>query len=189
VSSVSAYAGSAGSNFFSAGSTAWSSVSNYTGAPNGAFALSGMTSGVESESLDGYNFNPGLPTGATVTGIEIIVTATKTNATRAITFAGNELQIGGVTGTPTTTNSNGTALTTSTATYQFGSSTDLWGFSSGTLTAANINSATESNCVWGCWFSGGASSSQAECDSVQITIYYTAAVVIQQMLGLLGVGS
>jgi hypothetical protein len=134
-----------------------------------------MTSGVESESLDAYNFNPSLPAGAVVTGIEIIITATKTNGTRTITFAGNKLQIGGVTGTPTTTNSNGTGLTTSTATYQFGSSTDLWGFSPGTLTAANINSSVEgTGPTWGCWFSGGASSSQAQCDSVQITIYYTA---------------
>jgi cellulose 1,4-beta-cellobiosidase len=178
---VSAYAGAAGSNYYSTGgSYTWSTTSPATGAPDSSYANSAsLGSGYVTESLDLYDFNPSLPSGSTVTGIEIVITAKKSSS-RAVSFDGAVLTIGGTTGTPTTTSANGTALTTSSATYQYGSSTDLWGFSSGTLTVANINSAVEgTGPTLSVWFEGGggASASTAQVDAVQITVYYTTGSV------------
>jgi hypothetical protein len=177
MSTLSTYAGSAGSNNFAAGSTTWNNTGNATGAPDGNSAQSGgLGSGGETQSLDTYNFAPNLPDGAAVTGMQVVVTAGKQNNNRAITFTGAKLEIGGVTGTPTTTSANGTALTTSPATYSYGSSSDLWGFSSSTLSVANMNSATENTGpTFGVWFTAGAGASADEVnvDSVELTVWYT----------------
>jgi hypothetical protein len=179
VPSVSAYAGSAGSNNFTAGTVTWSNTGNATGAPDGTSSqCGGLSSGSETQSLDTYNFNPGLPAGATVTGLQIVVTASKQNSNRTITFTGGKLEIGSTTGTPTTTSANGTALTTSLTTYTYGSSTDLWGFSGGTLSVSNINSAVENTGpTFGVWFTAGAGASADEVnvDAVQLTVTYTPA--------------
>src|SRR5258707_1369931 len=102
--SVSGNAGSAGSNFFTAGSVTWSNTGNATGAPDGTSAVSGaMGSGSVSQSLDLFNWGLALPSGQVVTGIQIDVTARRPSTTRGITFDSAILQIGGVTGTPTGT--------------------------------------------------------------------------------------
>jgi hypothetical protein len=178
--SVSAYAGSGGNNFFTAsgqGVNGWSNTTNSTGAPNASYCNSvALGNGSITQSQDTWAFNPALPGGSVVTGMQIVVTALKTIATRGISFTGCILQIGGTTGTPTTTSANGSTLGTTAANYTWGSSTDLFGFSSGTLSVANINSVTKgTGPTIGVWCTGtsGSSASSAEVDAVQFTVFYT----------------
>jgi hypothetical protein len=157
----------------------WSNTSFATGAPDGSYANTGaFGSGSVTQSLDVYNFAPSVPTNNVITGIEVLMTALRPlSFTRVINIDSCLLTIGGVTGTPTTTNASGTSLTTTAATYQFGSSTDLWGFGSSTLSLSNITSAVEgTGPTFSVWFlgDGGTSAGNPEVDAVQLTITYAA---------------
>ena len=86
MSSQSGYAGSAGSNFVTAGTVTWSNTGNATGSPNGSNANtpSSLGSGTVTQSLDAYNFGLTIPGGATITGIEVVITALRGAVTSRI---------------------------------------------------------------------------------------------------------
>ncbi len=55
------------------GTATWSSTGNYTGTQDGVYASGGVIgSGVVTQSLDAYNFNPGVPGGSTITGFQYV---------------------------------------------------------------------------------------------------------------------
>jgi hypothetical protein len=99
--------------------------------------------------------------------------------TRLVSIDNCQLTLGGVTGTPTTTNASGTALTTSLATYTFGSQTDTWGLAPSVLSnLSNVNSSAEGTGVtFSVWFigEGGTSAAQVDVDAVQLTLWYGPA--------------
>jgi hypothetical protein len=117
--------------------------------------------------------------GSTVTGLQYTFTAKKSGAASATEFAGITnpvtLKVGGNAGNPTANNLSATALTTSSATYSTGSSTDLWGVGS-SLTVANVNSATENTgpTVGAFFDNAGGTTGTAQVDAVQQTVFYTA---------------
>jgi hypothetical protein len=176
-SPFSGYAGSAGSNLAGVGTVAWTNTANAVGAPNGSVATTPETIGsaTVTQSLDCYNFAPAIPAGNQITGIQIVMTALKAGL-RLLDIDSCQLTLGGVTGTPTTTNASGTGVTTTSATYQFGSQTDTWGFTqTQRANLSNVNSAVESTgLTFSVWFigSGGSSAAEAEVDAVQITLWY-----------------
>jgi hypothetical protein len=179
-SPFSGYAGSAGSNLAGVGTVAWNNTANAVGAPDGAVAITPETIGsaTVTESLDLYNFAPAIPAGNQITGIQIVMTALKAGL-RLLDIDSCQLTLGGVTGTPTTTNASGTGLTTTSATYTFGGSSDPWGFTQAQLAnLANVNSAVEgTGPTFSVWFvgGGGSSAAEAEVDAVQITLWYAPA--------------
>jgi hypothetical protein len=153
-----------------------------TGAPNGSNANtpSSLGNGTVTQSLDCYNFAPAIPAGNQITGIQVVMTAERGSVTtRLVSIDNCQLTLGGVTGTPTTTNASGTALTTSLATYTFGSQTDTWGFTQAQLAnLSNVNSAVESTgLTFSVWFigEGGTSAAQVDVDAVQLTLWYGPA--------------
>jgi hypothetical protein len=183
--SITTNAGSAGSNNTNVTSTGsdgapgtgtWTNAGNYAGSSGTATSSLG-SSPVTTESLDAYDFDPGLAGGSTVSGMSFQVTVSKLNNNRGIEFYGRTLFVGGSSGTPQSgTDFVGTALTTTSAGYTVGSSTDLWGFSSGTLSVSNMNSATEgTGPTLSTWWSqtGGVSAGTVEAKSVALTVTYS----------------
>ena len=130
MSSISTYAGSAGTGFASGGIVSWTNPGNYTGAPNGSDAQSGgLGSGSETVSLDAYNFAPGVPGGSTINGLQYVGTYSKQNSNRIITIQAQQLSAGGFNSSgPTTTSATGDALTTSAA-YTRGAPRPIFGCS------------------------------------------------------------
>ncbi|HET6325808.1 MAG TPA: hypothetical protein VFG04_14115 [Planctomycetaceae bacterium] len=177
--SIAVNAGSAGVQNFHTGTVTWSSTTSATGASDGSYATGGsFGSGTVGDSLDFWNFNVSIPAGQTVNGLQLDIVARKTQiSARAVSFTSCNCKINGILGTPTV-NVNGTALTTSAATYTYGGPTDLWGLSGGTLSQSNINSNTENTGpTFGVWFTGGAGASAAtpDVDAVTLTVYYSPA--------------
>jgi hypothetical protein len=183
VSSISTYAGSAGSGQASGGTVAWTNTANYTGAPDAVYASTStglIGSGTETDSLDAYNFAPSVPGGSTINGVQYVGTYHHNSlSTRAVSCQAVQLGVGGSDSSgPTTTNANGTALTTTDATYTWGSSTDLWGLTTAQFTVANVNSAVEgTGPTFSVFFEGGGGTSGTTvfADSVQQTVWFTAS--------------
>jgi hypothetical protein len=179
VSSISTYAGSAGSNFVSVSGTAtWSSTGNYTGAPDAVYSASGsLGSGTVTQTLDGYNFAPSVPGGSTINGFQYVVTAHR-NGTRVMTirsrvsWSGSTSTLGAWTGS----NADASGLTGSDATYTWGGSTDLVGLTAPSV--SDTNSAVEgTGPTISTYLTGtsGASAGTAQMDAVQQTVWYTAS--------------
>ncbi|HET6324652.1 MAG TPA: hypothetical protein VFG04_08125 [Planctomycetaceae bacterium] len=185
-------AGTGGSNFAGVGTVTWSSTGNIAGASDGAFATTGFfSSGAVTQSADGFNYNVSIPSGQTVTGIQLDVVAKKFGTTRVVTIDGVQLIINGVVKTPTTT-PVGSALSTTAGTFTAGSSSDLWGFSPTDLTQATINNNSEANGpTASIWFIGGTGSSTAEAmvDSMTLSVYFApSGGGANQLFSLLGAG-
>jgi hypothetical protein len=180
VSSVNTYAGSATNSSLEntgVGPSGSTPDSNMTGSPDGVFTTSlSMSSGQNSVSFDTYNFDPG-QSGVTYNGISITATMKHGGAATCQIF-GALCGLNGVGGAPVASTSVGTNLTTSSATYGFGGSTDLWGISSSNYTDANLNSAVQATCFeFGVWFknTGGVGTCTGSVDAVQCTTWYTAS--------------
>jgi hypothetical protein len=168
------FAGSASTAYASAGTATWTNDTDIES--NGAFATC-APSAATSKSLDGFAFGFSIPGGATVVGFEVTIVAKYSHISGAnnMTLAGCQLAVGGATGTPTTTNPTGDAVTTSAATYTYGGATDLWGIASGDWTVSNVNSAVEgTGPTFSVWLSS-TGANQADVQAMQATIYYTAA--------------
>jgi hypothetical protein len=179
MSSISTYAGSAGSGWASGGTVTWSNTANYTGAPDGSDSQTGgMGASAETISLDAWNFAPSVPGGSTINGLQYVGIYSKQNNNRVITIQAQQLSAGGFNSSgPTTTSATGDALTTSAATYTWGASTDLW-LLGAELTVANVNSAVEgTGPTLSVFFEAGAGASADEvnADAVQQTVWYTAS--------------
>jgi hypothetical protein len=161
--------------FGTGGSAGWTNPGYFPQANGtGLFAVSGTVghTGV-TKSLDGYNCGFTIPGGSTITGCQWLFNAYW--STHPLQILGCNLSIGGQIGTPATTNPSGTVLTSSTASYYAGSSTDLWGVSSSYWTPANISSATQSNFCFSVWFGDAPPSDvgAANANNAQCTCWYT----------------
>lgn len=174
MASVSAYAGSVGTGYdTSAGTTSWATTSNAIGSPTGSYATTGLPTSGESKSLDLYNFNPGVPSGATINGLQITIQALKTGTHPVLINHGHLFINGSGPASPTTTTADSSSLTSTVATYTWGSSTDLWGLSSSNWTAALVNGSTEGTDLTFCVYCSAALSGGAEVNGIQATVYYT----------------
>jgi hypothetical protein len=183
MSSVSAYAGSAGSAFLSnTGTKPVSNAGNMTGNVDGAYATSSnivSNSTGSSKSFDTYNYGFSFAAGTTFQGFEVSVQMVADNnvgATATVTAC--QLEIGGAVGSPTVGSFNGSVISTTAGSYTCGSSNDLWGLSS-TLTVANLNSAVEgTGPTIGIWFSlhttGVHPSVTISVDAIELIVFYTA---------------
>jgi hypothetical protein len=172
--SVSAYSSSVGTqNNTETGTATWSNTSNVVGVMNTGVAHSGTNSAnsvvgsVASVSLD-FTFDPSVPVGATITGIAIAVSVAYSAISGGVSFDGSQLSLGGTYENATQNAFGGITGGTTMNTYNTGSSTDLWNFSSGSLTPANLNS-----CIWSVWFIGSHSGNTAYVGGAQITVTYT----------------
>jgi hypothetical protein len=171
--------GSEGTHFFSAldGTITWTTVGHLTGACDSVFdGSNGIGSAQKTQSLDGYGFTVGLPSGQSVLGLQVVASIKRTGS-RAATVNG-KLQINGSAKSPTGTNADGTAVNTTVANFTWGGSTDLWGFLTADLSQANINSNVEgTGPTFGCWFTGGGgtSTSVMQVDCVTLSVWYTAS--------------
>jgi hypothetical protein len=180
MSSISTYAGSAGSDFVNvSGTVAWTSTGNFTGSPDATYAQGGSAnigSGTVTKTIDAYNFNPSVPGGSTINGFQYVATLKK-NSTRGaqprarVTWNSNTSTLGAWTGS----NADGTALTNSDATYTWGGATDLVGLAAPSV--ANVNSAVEgTGPTISFYITGitGSSSTTIFADAVQQTVWYSA---------------
>jgi hypothetical protein len=183
MSMVTAYAGSAGSNFDGAGTKVITNPAHMTGAPDGSNASSTNStanSTVTTQSFDIYNFFPAQFTaGTSLQGVLFTMTAVCSlgaGATVTIVSGDTQLDIGSAIGSPTVGWSS-TTLTTSSATYTVGGSTDLWGINPTLLTVSNLNSSVEGTgptlSVNFSLHAGACGSAIVQVDAVQMTAYYT----------------
>jgi hypothetical protein len=167
------YAGTFGSGNFASG-TNWASDSSAQGSPDGAFATDTLLHGVTGASGDVYNWGFSTVSGA-VNGISAVVTA-KASA-GAVEFINTYVEAGSTTGDFTANNlTPSTLLTTSSATYNTGSGSDLCGIGS-SLTPTNVTSNTEgSGLTLGFRFknTSGSVTESAQIDAVQCTCTFTA---------------
>lgn len=179
MSSITTTAGSAGSNFVNVSGTAtWSSTGNYTGAANATYAASGaMGSGTVTQTIDGYNFAPGVPGGNTIQGFQYVVTCHRAG-TRVMTirsrvsWSGSTSTLGAWTGS----NADGSGLLGTDSTFTWGGSTDLAGLTAPSV--SDTNSAVEgTGPTISTYLTGttGSSSGTAQMDSVSQTVFYTVA--------------
>ena len=188
MSSQTAYAISESTAYANTGTGTWTNPSDITG--TSAYATLSVSSTNTTPSLDGYNFDPGVPGGATIDGFAISIEAYyATNPTKIAGCAG---YIGGVSGTPTTTNSTGSDLTSTAASYAFGGSSDLWGVSSADWTVAACNGSTEgTDLTFSAWFENviHTSAGTTHANAWQATVYYTTGGGGGNLLLLIGRGN
>lgn len=127
-------------------------------------------------------FGFSIPVGATITGVVVEVEAMR----QAIAGAGSAydamfLTLNGTAITGAGAGSGGGSLGTSDAYETFGSSTDLWGVA---LTRAQVEAST-----FGCMFTfreTGTATHVISVDHVRMTVYYTPASILRQMMNYHG---
>jgi hypothetical protein len=180
VSSQSEYAGSVGTGNFTAGTaSAWGSTGNATGAPDGSYATDSVAHNQTTPSLDVYNWGFSIPGGATINGVACVWTALQAATSSPISsFSSTSpfIKVGSTSGSFTTNTLASSVITTSSATYTAGSSTDLAGLTS-ELTVSNVNSNVENTGITlGVSLLHSATvTSTVEVDACQCTVYYTAS--------------
>jgi hypothetical protein len=180
MSSSSGYAGSASDG--GGGNAVWSNPSNAEGAPDSNFAT--VTGSIFKHSGSDYlqcsDFALSIPGGATVTGLQVVVTAEASASGISgiqcnLTLGNSGFEFQGYAASP-----SGDVATSSTA-YTFGSgTTDTWSLGAA-LTVSNLNLTTASNGSSGgplvSVYSEGSSANPEvlSVDSVQLIAYYTGA--------------
>jgi hypothetical protein len=144
--------------------SSWSSPGNIT-APGTPYATSSLSSRGGSHYLYGTNYGFNIPTGATITGIQVTIMRQSSSSNSLTDNVVQLLKSGNRVGSDY---SSSTSWPTSMTAASYGGSSDLWNTS---WTVADINS---SNFGVALSVSNGASSPRtASVDYIQITVYYT----------------
>ena len=157
-----------------AGSNTWTNPTNIEG--SSSYATATMSASGVSKDVDGYDFNLGVPGGATINGLAVSCTAQATASGVTFPTPSCEIALNGTNGTPAS-GENGASITTSAATYNWGGSSDTWSLGAA-LTVANLNTNTTSGPVVGIAVKAGITSGHAiDLNNVQLAVYYTSVTV------------
>lgn len=162
-----------GANDASYGTTAWTNPGNVT-ANDGTDATCGVASGDTSQYLKSTNFGFAIPSGATIDGIIVKWERAVTMGTAA--DARVRIVKGGVIGA--TEKSVGAIWAPAMQLDSFGGAADLWGES---WSYSDINASDFGAVVAGLETSGFAGCTLAV-DYCEITVHYTAAVMVEGQL-------
>jgi Fibronectin type III domain len=156
------------------GSATWSNPTNIEGSSSNATVT--PAGSAKSKDIDGYNFNLGIPGGATLNGLAVSCTAQATAGGVTFPTQSCEIALNGTNGTPAT-GENGVTIATSSTGYNWGGSTDTWSLGAA-LTVANLNTNTTSGPVVGIVVEAGLTSGHViDLNNVQLSVYYTSTTV------------
>lgn len=179
--------GAANSGVKTAGSSAddggtfgpWTTMTLTTISDN-TYAVSGTVSvGNVSSVLRLYNFTSGVPTGATILGVEVAVESKKTVISGTPIFSGRVgLSIDGTNVSGTSKTLSAAEVTTSDSTTTKGGSTDTWG---NTFTASDLAASNFSLLFW--FIVTGSGSETWSIDYVTVKVYYTTPITIADSAG------
>lgn len=154
-----------GANDSSVGTVPWNNPTNAQGPPSGPFAnaLTGLTSGIQSNWLTTTNYGFTVPTGATIVGVQVCYTI-RNNPGGPVSQRDVSLWNGGAIGTVDSSMPNPTNVFTVKC---LGGPTSLWGAS---LTPAIVNSSTFGAAMK---LQNINSDMETDVEACQVTIFYT----------------
>ncbi|MGD0887035.1 MAG: fibronectin type III domain-containing protein [Thermodesulfovibrionales bacterium] len=153
------------------GSRAWSSPTNIFAADNAYAAAVAMVNNQASAYLVASGFGFAIPTGATITGIQVSVTRLQGSEPGTATIQDYSVKIvGGGVITGVDHAATGNNWPTTNADYTYGSSSDTWG---ATWTPADINASNFGVAVSAMGVASDSSYQDALIDYVSIMVYYT----------------
>lgn len=161
----------AAANNAAVGSKVWSSPTNIFALDNAYAAAVGMVNNQASAYLVASGFGFAIPTGATITGIQVSVTRLQGSEPGTATIQDYSVKIvGGGVITGVDHAATGNNWPTTNADYTYGSSSDTWG---ATWTPADINASNFGVAVSAMGVASDSSYQDALIDYVSIMVYYT----------------